>query len=184
MKTRTRSLVALILVAAGFAACDMARDANQVTGPQESLIDWRWAQPVSSMTVTASEVTTSTVVAVIGTQGGKIQNGDHVLTVPRRAVASDTEFTFTVVGGDYIRVALTAQTVVGGVTVSQFPQKLTLKLSYRNGIVTDPSRLVVAWLIDGTIEGAKQAMPSSVDTNGQFVTGVLTHFSEYGIGAN
>ena len=176
--TRTRSLVVLAFIAAALAACDSDRESSRLTGPQADLLDWRWAEPITVATTT-EEIPTSTVIAVVGPQGGKIANGDHVLVVPRRSVASDTEFTFTVIGGNTLEVSLTAKTVLGGLPVTQFTNTLTLKMNYRTLNVSDPSRLIIAWLIDGTTEGAKQAVPSTVDTKGKYVNGSLTHFTDY-----
>ena len=180
---RMRSLAVLAIFMAAFSACDGDRT-QSLTGPEAQFSDWQWAQPVTEVVTTTDTSETTTVVAVVGTAGAKIQNGDHILVIPRKAVSGDTQFTFTVVGGTNIHVDLSAQSVATGTTVSTFAQALTLKLNYRTANISDPSRLVVAWLVDGTIDGAKQAMPSSVDTKGKYVNGSLTHFSDYVIGIN
>lgn len=171
--TRTRSLSVLAFIAAALTACDSARE-SQVVGPQPDLIVLN-----PTVVTTTDSVVTNTVVAVIGKEGGQIENSGHVLSVPRRAVLSPTEFTFTVVGGNTIHVDLTAKTVETGVPVTTFADNLTLKLSYKNTAISDPSSLIVAWLVDGTEDGLKQPVPSYVDKYNQFVLGSLSHFSDY-----
>lgn len=175
--TRTRSLSVLAFIAAALTACDSARE-SQLVGPQSDLIV---SDPVEVVS-TSTPVETSTVTAVIDRQGGNLYNGDHILIVPRRAVLSATQFKFTVVGGDKIRVDLSAKNVLTGAPVSVFAENLTLKLSYRNAIVSDPSQLMVVWLVEGTTDGLKQPVPSYVDKYNQYVLGSLSHFSEYAIG--
>ena len=57
---------------------------------------------------TTVSVTETTVVQVVGKSGGNIQLGPHSLFIPRRAVLEDTQFTLTIVGGDFIHVELSA----------------------------------------------------------------------------
>lgn len=171
--TRTRSLFVLTFIAAALAACDSAHE-SQVVGPQSDLI------VINPTVVTTTEpVETNTVVAVVGKEGGQITNGEHALSIPRRAVLTPTEFTFTVVGGTNIRVDLTAKAVSTGLPVTTFASSLTLKLSYRNAAVSDPSSLIIAWLVENSVDGLMQPVPSYVDKYNQFVLGSLSHFSEY-----
>lgn len=174
--TRKLPLFLLAFAAAALTACDAGRDASPVAGPQHDLFTW------SGALVTTSQPTESkTVVAVIGREGGKIQNGDHSLTIPRRAVSGDTEFTFTMVGGTKIQADLTAKNVATGLPVTTFANNLTLRLSYRNANVSDPSRLAIVWVVAGAIV---EKAPSYVDTFNQQVLGSLSHFSDWGLAAD
>ena len=183
---KKRSLVSIFAALAVLvsASCDSARTIAGTDLDRSSVIDYRWAQPVSTVITTTDNTTTTTVVAIVGRNGGKIENGNHLLIIPNRAVLSDTEFTFTMVGGNHIHADLSAKTVVGGVPVSTFKEALTLRLSYAGANVTDPSKLVIAYLVDGTTSGVKQRLSTIVSTSAQTVTSYLSHFSGYVIGTD
>lgn len=179
--------ILLSILAAGAvavsASCDSARELTDVaTTERSSAFDFRWAEPVTTLVTTQGQTTTTTVVAVIGVKGGRIENGLHSLTVPSRAVLTDTEFTFTVPSGEFIQADLTAKRVVDGAPVTTFLNPLTLRMSYAGASVADPSKLVVAWLVDNTPHGRKEKQPGGVNTGSMTVTGYLTHFSWYAVG--
>lgn len=176
---RKRSLMVLAFIAAALTACDAGRESGRVAGPQQDFLAW-----TGSVVTTSEPSTESVVVAVIGSRGGEIKNGAHTLVIPRRAVSSNTEFTFRMVGGNHIHADLTAKSVATGAAVTQFPTPLTLMLSYSGANVSDPTRLVIAWLVDGTVNGRKEKMTSFVDVVGQVVYGSLPHFTDYAIAAD
>jgi hypothetical protein len=174
-KRPIRSLAAFTMVlAATLAGCNVDRGPTSVTAvPSASEESATWLSLVST---NASE-TATTVTQVIDSRGGMINVGGHSLIIPRRAVLEDTEFTFTVVGGDHIQVDLKAKRVRDGGTVDTFPLALTLRLSYGNANVSDPSRLKNVYMVDGLLI----PLVSSVSTLTRTVASPLSHFSEYGM---
>jgi hypothetical protein len=176
-----RKMLSLIIAAfalTGVAGCDRA-SSDELTGvqaPASDFLVWTWSgTPVTTTTA----VETSTVTAVIGTQGGRVTNGPHSLTVPRGAVSGPTEFTFTVVGGNFIHTDFSAKKVANGAKVSTFSTPLQLKLSYANANVSSPFSLGVAYLVDDTVDGRKERVVSYVSTYTKTVTAFLTHFSQF-----
>jgi hypothetical protein len=120
-----------------------------------------------------------TVALVIDSRGGELKSSEHMLVVPRGAVDSPTLFTMKVSSGMHVRVDLSAVRVADGVRVSQFPEAVKLRLSYRNVLRPDEDRLVVTYLQDGSVLGRKTRVGSERDKGNMFVDGMLFHFSAY-----
>jgi hypothetical protein len=177
------SLAAAALVVFSATACE-TRDTQTLTdvAPRADLLDFNSGKRIEKLAPAAQPVSGSTASAVIGRWGGKLRNGDHVLLVPIGAVLEDTEFTMTSVPGSYIQVDLQARRVRDGATISTFPVQLTLRLDYKNAAISDPDRLAVAYLVDGTPEGRKQVVGNNVNTTGKWVSASLSHFSFYAVG--
>ena len=163
-----------LVLAGGLSACDSA------TAPEPPVVDramsYSWG---STPATTNSPSETASVTAVVGPAGGIVRNGDHQLWVPALAVAEPTAITFTMVGGNNVHADLSAVRVSDGAAVSNFPRALTLRLSYRNVTVSNPYRLSVAYLVDGTVDGGLEKQASVVSIASQTVSAAVTHFSQY-----
>ncbi|HSL70821.1 MAG TPA: hypothetical protein VK864_11310 [Longimicrobiales bacterium] len=163
-----------LVLAGGLSACDSA------TAPEQPVADramsYSWG---STPATTNSPSETASVTAVVGPAGGIVRNGDHQLWVPALAVAEPTAITFTMVGGNNVHADLSAVRVSDGAAVSNFPRALTLRLSYRNVTVSNPYRLSVAYLVDGTVDGELEKQASVVSIASQTVSAAVTHFSQY-----
>ena len=168
------------MLAVALPACENASPVEHVAGkPALSNI------PASGDLVeNNSPADSNTVTTVIGPKGGSIRNGDHRLIVPPHAVTEDTEFTFALVGGDFVIVDLSAQHASDGAPVSTFSRPLTLRLSYRDTNVTDPHGLRIVHLVDGTVHGRREPQPSSVNPGRKNVSGWIHHFSKYAMEIN
>ena len=163
-------------LALGASGCDNVAD--QLVAPQANTgTEYSWSSVLVTTTAPVSEGTYS---AVVGRNGGIVRAGDHMLMIPSKAVDSDTEFTVRIVGGNNIVVDLNAKRVSDGATVSTFPVALTLRLSYKNAAVSDPTRLKNAYLPFGAQGGASQKLPTTISSLTQTLSSPITHFSEYG----
>jgi|SRR5688500_7028292 len=177
MKRSILKFLGLMAVMA-VAACDVTQT-TEVVAPQADVLvtDYRWTPVLSS-----SATTTTTVVQVVGRSGGTITNGANSLIVPAYAVLEDTEFRFTMVGDGTIHASLTARSVASGVEVTAFPRPVMLRMSYAGAMVSNPSALSIAWLVDGTVDGAQVKQTSWVTTYNKSVNAYLYHFSDYAMG--
>jgi hypothetical protein len=123
---------------------------------------------------------------VIGPQGGRLTLGWHELIVPPGAVQQPTVFRMTAKLGLHIVVDLTAADRVSGIPVTTFPLPLELKLSYRffpmNAAQRD--RLLVLWLKDDSPTGELVPVPTIVNAQRRYISGSITHFSQYAMGMN
>jgi hypothetical protein len=108
---------------------------------------------------------------VIGPGGGQLSIGPNKLNVPAGALASRTSITGTVVVDDVIHIsfepeglqfAIPAELTVG-IAGCQIPQKASADIVY---------------LRDGQI---MEQIPSTLDRQGQKVTGPINHFSDYSL---
>ena len=183
--SRIKLLSLAFALVAGLAACDTGMSTDRLTGPQMDVASdtttYSWNLLAAPTLTSVSE---NTVVAVIGARGGTIRNGDHMLMIPSKAVTSDTEFTFKVIGGNRVAVDFSARRLSDSAPVSTFPVSLTMRLSYKNVAISDPYRLFNAYVLDGALTGAKQPLPSSISTLTQTVSSQINHFSEYEVDAN
>ena len=120
------------------------------------------------------------VTAVIDENGGSLNIGNHVLTVPAGAVDAPTTFTMTKLV-DEIEVGLTATRVLpNDIGHAGFNVPVRLSLSYANAaeVPANAAEMAVAWVkANGDIE----PQPSEVDMSGEAVVGSLKHFSAYAI---
>jgi hypothetical protein len=123
---------------------------------------------------------------VIGREGGRITLGLHELIVPPRAVQKPTVFRMSAVLGPHIVLDLTAKDRATGEAVTAFPRPLELRLSYRflPQAALQRDRLVVLWLKDETTMGELVPVPTTVSPRQRYVSGTITHFSQYAMGMN
>jgi hypothetical protein len=168
----------LLALAAGLTACDSPSSVGRMTGPSMDVAGYEWdAVPL----VTDVEVHGNTIIGVVGPAGGKLENRGHWISIPANAVSEDTEFTMKIVGGKNIRVDLSAKTVALGLPVKTFPTALTLGLSYYDGKgkVSDPYKLYIAYIVEGSLSGLRERQASTVYPDIYTVTAAIWHFSEY-----
>ena len=120
------------------------------------------------------------VTAVIDRNGGSLNIGNHVLTVPAGAVDHPTTFVMTKLVEE-IEVGLTATRVLpNDVGRRGFNVPVRLSLSYANAaeIPVNESAMKVVWVKpDGEVE----VQSSAVDTEDEAVVGALNHFSGYAL---
>ena len=121
------------------------------------------------------------VYATIGVNGGELRAGGHELTIPRRAVTEPTVFMMRVLEGNYIHVELTATNVRTGEEVERFGTEVKLRLSWAEGKVADRRGLVMAYLVDDSVNGRQELLKTVVDVHGRFIDSRLTHLSQYAI---
>ena len=169
----------LLCFAVMLAACDQANEPEQLSAPA---FDNSWRG--GGLVTITEPTTTSSVSAVIGSAGGVIRNGENELSVPPMAVTEDTWFTFTMVGGNYIIADLTARRTHDHAPVTKFQHPVTLTLSYSGAVVGNPYDLSIAFLVDGTVRGRRQTLPSVVQPRTQAVSALLSHFSIYSMEIN
>lgn len=121
---------------------------------------------------------------IIGANGGKLMIGKNMIDVPRGAVDQPVLFTMQIVAGDTVHVKLHATRLLDGQPYGLFGTPVTLKLTYSDAVVTDESKLVITYLVDGTTTGGKKALDSDVRMQNRSVSALLEHFSDYALGEN
>jgi hypothetical protein len=123
---------------------------------------------------------------VIGREGGRLALGLHELIVPPRAVRTPTVFRMSAMLGPHLVLDLTAKDRASGVAVTSFSRPLELRLSYRFMPMASihRDRLVVLWLKDDTTMGELVPVPTVVSPQRRYVSGTITHFSQYAMGMN
>jgi len=171
MSLRSRRLFALSVLALVTGACDQPNPAAPGELQRQA---WLATYSVVASTDTAAS---PAVTATIGTEGGSIIAGNHVLTVLPGSVSAPTAFTMKSYAGT-VQIDLSARSVATGLPVSVFPQPLRLSLSYGKAKIGNPNRLMIAWILNGQIVTVQ---PSDVDKSTQLVTTWLYHFSDYGL---
>ncbi|MBV9772455.1 MAG: hypothetical protein JO040_00805 [Gemmatimonadetes bacterium] len=183
MKRATMPVLALVLA---LWSCDSTggRELQAVTGPRENIVGSVLGSVGRYRLVGASGVSTGSVTAVIGSQGGTLQLGEHELAVPAGAVTAPTVFTLRVDDGEHIRVDLTAtRTLATGEVVDVgargFGRPLRLKLGFaRASDSFDPNQLRIVWARpDGTLE----VLATEVNPSGKQLRADLQHFSGYAV---
>lgn len=174
-----RSLFGVVAMFAGvLAGCERVSDINNIEPPRYAIDgSYRLLQPDDS---SAAPTTQTTTAEVRGSESATIRIGKYALHIPVGSVRKPTTFRMTVTTGDVVKVDLHAYENNGKV-VSQFPNGLRLTLPYDYAKVSDPSKLVVAYIVpnsDGSYR-IVEAVQSVADTDNQTVTGTIYHFSAY-----
>jgi hypothetical protein len=159
-----------------FAACD-AQHSESVLSPNADLI-----AGITNVAKTKTVQNGNKGIALIMPTGGSISVDGHTLKVPAGAIGQPTWFSMQIVEASVVHVRLKAWRALDGVAVTQFPNapvELTLNAGQLEKL--DPTGLVIVYLRDGTYEGAKETIPSTVNTSNWTVTGYLSHFSSYAL---
>ncbi len=170
---RRLTAVAVAVLALGFVACDRAATpTSPSTAAPRASVNGGWTLVRSS---TQSAVTVS---VVLGGAGGTMSVNGHTLAVPAGALEQPTRITMSTISGSSIRVSLSAEDARTGQPVMAFSTPVRLGLSYASAKVSNPAKLKVGWLMDGSIM-AVQA--STVDKSHKQVVSSLHHFSDWGL---
>ena len=182
MRRSSLSTLALLLALAG---CENANDSGLLLEPkhetEQVLISWKFGNGYT--VVSETEESVGSVEAVIGSAGGLVTLGDHVLLIPANAVDADTRFRIEKEDGDHVRLHLTASRFGDNDIGSRgFNRPVRLMLSYEGASnlgALAASQLQVMYIRpDQKVE----ALPSMVNYYDRWVGTDLRHFSEYGIG--
>ena len=177
IRTSAVSAFALTLVMWG---CESLSE-NALVGPGEKSDIVIIERDESGYTaVRETDPTVGVVTAVIDQNGGSLNIGNHVLTVPAGAVDAPTTFVMSKLV-DEIEVGLTATRLLPNDIGRQgFNVPLRLSLSYANAaeVPLNVNALKVAWVkADGTYE----VQSSFVDESGDAVIGELNNFTAYAV---
>ena len=131
-------------------------------------------------TAVETDPSVGVVTAVIDQNGGSLNIGNHVLTVPAGAVDGPTTFTMTKLVNE-IEVGLTATRLLpNDIGREGFAVPVHLSLSFANAadVPANIAEYKVAWKkADGTLE----IQPTVVDASGSAAIGALNHFSQYNL---
>lgn len=180
-----------LLVALAAAACERSADLAGPAALEVPVASEGRGKPAptsSAELVRIAPGAFESVSRVIDHRGGEIKVGGHMITVPPRAVLEPTLFTMTVEGDGYLSVDLTAtrenaEGDVIDVGAAGFSKPVTLKMSYAAAeTVSDPARLKIFWLVDGTTSGSLVPQPTLVDQSSKWLIAHLRHFSKYAVG--
>jgi hypothetical protein len=176
MKFSGISALALTLVMWG---CDNLSE-TKLTGPSDESNILIITKDANGYTIAQeTDPAVGIVSASIDENGGSLNIGNHVLTVPAGAVSQPTLFTMTKLVDD-IKIGLTATRLLpNDVGHAGFNVPVTLSLSYANAAVPNAEALKILWIKP---DGSQVVQPSLVDAAGQDVIGTLSHFSDYGVG--
>jgi len=127
----------------------------------------------------------SAVEAVVGSQGGVLNLGNHWLLVPKNAVRGSVRFRMVPISDGTFHVDLTATAVGRGpesendVGRSGFRTPVYLAFHYVDGAPVDPASLQVAWLTNGSLIAQQTFIYDE-----EWAVGVLRHFSGYVLVSN
>ena len=182
MRRSSLSTLALLLALAG---CENANDSGLLLEPkhetEQVLISWKFGNGYT--VVSETEESVGSVEAVIGSAGGLVTLGDHVLLIPANAVDADTRFRIEKEDGDHVRLHLTASRFGDNDIGSRgFNRPVRLMLSYegaKNLSTADAASAAVLYVRD---DNRVEPLPSLVNYYDRWVGTDLRHFSEYGIG--
>ncbi|HUP88777.1 MAG TPA: hypothetical protein VM100_05495 [Longimicrobiales bacterium] len=122
---------------------------------------------------------------LIGISGGSISLLGHSITVPKGAVTTPTIFTITVLPTGYTEVSLLAlvPNLLSTLNIGEqgFKKPVTLTMTWaRSPVPIDPSRVVILWNHDGTVD----PMPTTVNATKKTASAQLPHFSKYCMATN
>ena len=126
-------LLAALALATTLAACESVGDAGALLEPkheqEQVLISWKLGNGYT--VVRETEESVGSVEAVIGSSGGTLVLGGHILFVPQGAVDADTRFRIIKDDGDHVRLRLTAsRNGENEIGRRGFNRPVTLMLSY------------------------------------------------------
>jgi hypothetical protein len=176
-----RTLATALTLSTLFVGCSDAASSSAVTGPGEISRVRVVEQLGSGFTIVReTDAATGVVSGEIGSAGGSLSIGNHVLTVPAGAVTEPTLFKMTKEPGEIGFELSATRDEYNDVGHAGFNVPVTLTLSYADGagVPVDASKLKVVWVkTDGTLA----AQPTAVDAENQEAVGLLYHFSRYSL---
>jgi hypothetical protein len=193
MNAILRRVLPLTVLAVVLGACETGRnpvEMSSVPNDPVLLISTSSGNTNHGRTVVRGDngATGGEVSAVVGSGGGRLSIGKHILTIPRGAVGVPTRFTMKLPAGDSLMVSLSA-TVWDAATEAEvsvghlgFLKPLTLRLEFdRASSLVDPKSVVMLYL---RADGLSETVPSVVHPNEKWLDGTLNHFSRYAVGSN
>lgn len=128
-----------------------------------------------------ANATAQTASATIGSSGGFVRLGSHILVVSPNAVSAPTKFSMTRSAESPLRVKLTAgRESENDVGARGFNAPVRLALYYANAtqLPADKSSIeVIYFRPDGLVE----EMSTQLDIYGNFAVATLPHFSLFGL---
>ena len=173
-----RSLFGVVALFAGLlAGCERVNDINNVEPPRYA-IDGSYKLLESDGSTTST--TETTTAEVRSNESATLSIGKYSLHIPAGSVKKPTTFRMTVTTGDVVKVDLHAYENNGKI-VSQFPKGLRLTMPYDYADVEDPSRLVLAYIVENSDGSYRivEAVETVADTVNETVSGTIFHFSAY-----
>lgn len=174
--------IALTFLVAG---CDGPGDPAAMLAPkhdqEQVLISWKYGNGYTVVRETDNAV--GSVEAVIGSAGGVLSMGKHLLIVPENAVSASTTFRMSKVDGDHVRLHLTASRNGNNDVGSRgFDRPVRLMLSFEGAANVRRSDVGAMAVMYIRSDNRVEPLPSMVNVNDRWVGADLVHFSEYGIG--
>jgi hypothetical protein len=186
-----RSLLAVLTLGLLTAACSEQGAPDQIVGPAseassslslgDDIYKIAQGQPIDRAEYKAQ---------VIGPDGGVVYVDAHYLYVPQGAVTGPTLFEIKVrrdgqIGASLDATSLSAQGVLNAVKNNvgragfAKPVYLTFYYGYATNFGGNPQKIKVLWIRP---DGRKIAQPTYVNESYKVATGVVSHFSDYGLG--
>lgn len=119
----------------------------------------------------------------IGPEGGFFGIGASRMEVPAGAVAGPTTFMMDITIGRHILAEFKAIDA-SGQEVMSFAAPVRVEIGYHKLEGIDPAQLVLVWLVDGTVDGIREEVATTVDLERRRIIADLDHFSIYAVGIN
>lgn len=183
--TRTTLYAALFAIVGGAAACDQTADLGVAPTVQQqelpSVVYSKVNKRLIKLLGVAGPSSTMTFATpnAITPKGAVLQFGRFTLEVQKNSVSRPTFFAATVSEGSTIVVDLKAWDLSGPVTMFRTPVLLTIDL---DDLDLDDDEMRTAVVVYLNPDGSYERVPTTVDDDGEKITGVLGHFSEYSPG--
>ena len=180
-----RSPLSTLALVVALAGCESATDSGLLLEPkheqEQVLISWQFGN--GYRVVAETEESVGSVEAEIGTAGGTLALGKHLIQVPAGAVSAPTTFRFTKSDGDHVRIHLTASRYADNdVGMRGFLKPVRLMLSYEGASNLSQADLDGMRVMYIRPDQKVEPLPSLVNYYDRWVGTDLRHFSEYGIG--
>jgi hypothetical protein len=180
-----RSLLSTLALMLALTGCESASDSGLLLEPkheqEQVLISWKYGNGYT--VVAETEETVGSVEGVIGSAGGVLALGKHLLVVPEGAVTGPTTFRITKQDGDHVRLHLKASRYGDNdVGARGFLKPVRLMLSYEGASNLSQADIDAMRVMYIREDQKVEALPSLVNYYDRWVGTDLRHFSEYGIG--
>lgn len=180
--TKKVSRISLLALSLFMWSCD---NLGQTTAPET--LDPKGYAVFSSTTgeqfvVIREAESVGAVSASIGASGGELHLGAHTLEVPAGAVNAPTVFAMSRTDGDLVRIRLSAtrnsHNDVGSTGFNK-PVKLSISFAGASDLpaLAEDDLKVIYFRPDGLVE----EQGTSLNLRGDFATGELDHFSDFGL---
>jgi hypothetical protein len=170
--TRTRARAASAVVAVGFAIA--ACSSSSLRGPVRNTDPPDFGPPNTPI---CSDISTATAAKNIDSAGGEIvfTNRDHVLTVLRKGVSSQVQFTMVQHQRNFVLVRIAPD-------AHRFDRPAVLTLSYEGCVLQNGNPLRIYRFNPG--EGVWNPLPSFHNPSDMTVSAAIGTLSDYAMGSN